>query len=112
MSAGTVFLIAGIAAVFGFGRDIIGLLFKSRKMISESKSRADREPYDLNAIILDNTKEAVAVQSALLLELRTSVAEERKGKLEAQATSAALQLQLDDTKKELYSALIRLHKES
>lgn len=112
MSAGTIFLIAGIAGVFGFGRDIIGLLFKSRKIMTEGQSRASREPFELNNIILNSTKEAVDLQAAMMVELRVSLEEERKARVMAVAEAAALKVQLEATKQDLYSALLRAHKES
>lgn len=111
MSAGTVFLIAGIAAVFGFGRDIVGLLFKGRRMVSESKARADHEPYEMSTVILGNAKAVVDVQSALMIELKVSVEDEKKRRVSAEAELAAVRVELESTKQDLYAALLREHRE-
>lgn len=108
MNVATIFLLSAIVGVAAFGRDIIGALFKQRKRLTEDKARAIREPYEVTRIIMDSTNEAVSLQATLLLEVRTSLEEERKGRMAALADVADLKSRLESSEqrqRELYILL-------
>lgn len=73
MNVSTVFILAGIAGVVTFARDIVAQIRTHYRNVTERERAQLREPVEIRGMILDNTRDAVSLQSALLLDLRQDV---------------------------------------
>lgn len=67
INAATIFLLAAIVAVAAFARDLIGMFRKWRKHMTAEERAALRAPMQFN-------RDAVALQSAVLRDLRDGMA--------------------------------------
>jgi hypothetical protein len=77
MNVSMVFLVAAIGAVFAFGRDVVQLIIKRRKSISESEGRGLRAPEEMHGLVISNAAAAIELQSAAMVEVRATLEQER-----------------------------------
>jgi hypothetical protein len=102
MSDGTIFLVVALVTLIAYGRDLFSAARTRGKRLDKDAERAHREPFEMSNIILDSTKEAVDVQTAVLLDLRMSLEDEmRKRKIAEQ--------ERDTAKRELYAYIVEQH---
>lgn len=100
-------IMAAIAGTFAGLRDIVGAFRKARQRLTEAERAAIREPIEVRTLVLDSTKQAVELQSAVLLQVRNSLieAEKRAGEAEAERD------RLRDENRRLLIQLGRAHME-
>jgi chromosome segregation ATPase len=73
VTAGQIAVTASLVVILTFFQDFLARI-KTRKTQLTAEERARlREPLEAHGLILDNAKDAVALQSALLLDLRNDV---------------------------------------
>ena len=108
MNASTVFLIAAIGGAFAFSRDLVAVIVRRRRRLSEEEERGLRVPEEVHGIVISNTKAAMELQSAAMMEVRLTLEEERKERLVEVAKHAETQRRLADVTAERDDLIIRL----
>lgn len=103
-----VFIIAALAAVYGFGRDVLRSILDRRKALVKSEQDAIMAPLATHGIILQDTEKAIALQSALMVQGRADLAVEQKRRIEAEAERDALQRRLEVANERERELLIQL----
>lgn len=107
ISAATIFLLAALVAVATFARDLFGMLRKWRKHMTAEERDALRAPIQFN-------REAVALQSAVLRDLRDGMAYKDQEIARWQARVGSLEQensQLKAERQELYTTLGQMRAE-
>lgn len=94
-------IMAAIAGTFAGLRDIVGAIRKARRRLTEAEREAIREPIEVRTLVLDSTKQAVELQAAVLLQIRTSL-------IEAEKRADAAEKERDQLKDENRRLLIQL----
>lgn len=108
MNWAILFPVAAVAAVFGFGRDLLGLVVRNRRKYIESGREQIMQPLEVHGIVLKDTKDVLAVQSTLLLELRNSVADLDRRRVQAEAERDAMAVRVKEAEAERTRLLIQL----
>jgi hypothetical protein len=112
VNASTVFLIAAIGGAFAFSRDIVQLIIRRRKRLSEEEERGLRAPEEMHGIVISNTKAAMELQSAAMMEVRLTLEEERKERAAEQVRHLETKRRLSDVTAERDELIIRLARQS
>lgn len=108
MNWDAIFVIAAIAAVYGFGRDILRGMLDRRKKLVESEQQQMMQPMKVHGIVLDDTEKAIAIQSTLMVQSRADLLAEQKRRIEAEARCDTLQQRVDQHEAEKHELLIQL----
>lgn len=108
MSVATVFLVAGIGGIFAFGRDLFQAVVKSRRKIADAQQRVLREPLEVHGMVIENTKEAMALQTAVMVDLRLTIEQERREGAAKDILVETMRRQRDDARAERDQAVIQL----
>lgn len=94
MNWSAVFVVAAIAAVYGFGRDILRGILDRKKAMVKAEQDTIMAPLATHGIILADTEKAIALQSALMVQGRADLAAEQKRRIEAESERDALKKRL------------------
>jgi hypothetical protein len=73
LNSGTVVSLSVLLGVTVYVVDLAVRLWKARGAVSKEQRDSLREPIEIRGTILDNTRDAVALQSALMLDLREEI---------------------------------------
>lgn len=82
---GAVSVIASLAVVYGFGRDILKSILDKRKAVLKSEQDQIMAPLKAHGIVLEDATQSFTLQSALLLQGRVDLQDERKRRIEAES---------------------------
>ena len=105
---GAVSIIASIAVVYSFARDLLKSVLDKRKAAIKSEQDQIMAPLVTHGIVLKDTEMAIAAQSALLVQGRLDLDAERKRRIEAESERDALKLRLDKADERERELLVQL----
>jgi hypothetical protein len=103
-----VFVIAALAAVYGFGRDILKSVLDKRKKLIKGEQDTIMAPLVTHGIVLKDTEMAIAAHSALLLQGRVDLTAERERRIQAESERDKLKERLDKAEERQTELLIQL----
>lgn len=82
---GAVSIIASIAVVYSFAREILKSVLDKRKAVIKSGQDQIMAPLKVHGIVLDDADKAITMQSALLVQGRADLQGEQKRRIEAES---------------------------
>lgn len=82
---GAVSIIASIAVVYSFAREILKSVLDKRKAVIKSGQDQIMAPLKVHGIVLDDADKAITMQSALLVQGRADLQAEQKRRIEAES---------------------------
>lgn len=82
---GAVSIIASIAVVYSFAREILKSVLDKRKAAIKSGQDQIMAPLKVHGIVLDDADKAITMQSALLVQGRADLQAEQKRRIEAES---------------------------
>jgi hypothetical protein len=103
-----VFALAALVAVATFGRDLLRGALEARRKVVKAESESLMQPIRAHALVLEDSAQAVALQSALMVQLRADLTNETKRRVAAEAQRDALQERLEAADERERDLLVKL----
>jgi hypothetical protein len=104
VNVATVFVLAAVVSLLTFARDLAVHLKQRHVNLTADERASLREPVEIRGMVMDNTRDAMTLQSALLLDLRNELTRLREENNELRRKN----VELERKERELYIQIGRI----